>query len=139
MYSMTGYGRGEAEKGGTRVSVELTAVNRKQLDLRFAIPRECSPLEPVLREAVRSRVNRGCLTVSLTYELSAADRCEQVMVQRDVADHLAEQLRDLGDALGVRDPVRLSDLVQLPGVVVAEESRLPMDKLQALDVEAAGR
>src|SRR6266545_5006948 len=40
MRSMTGYGRGETDHRGTKFSVELNSVNRKQSDIVINLPRE---------------------------------------------------------------------------------------------------
>ena len=40
MRSMTGYGRGESERGGAKISVEVNSVNRKQSDIVINLPRE---------------------------------------------------------------------------------------------------
>ena len=39
MRSMTGYGRGESDCGGAKISVELNSVNRKQSDIVISLPR----------------------------------------------------------------------------------------------------
>ncbi|HEY5036328.1 MAG TPA: YicC/YloC family endoribonuclease, partial [Chthoniobacterales bacterium] len=59
MRSMTGYGRGETEREGARVSVEVNSVNRRQSDIVINLPRELSALEPRVRQEVSERVTRG--------------------------------------------------------------------------------
>ena len=49
MRSMTGYGRGEADHAGTKISVELNSVNRKQSDIVVNLPRDLAMLEPRIR------------------------------------------------------------------------------------------
>ena len=56
MRSMTGYGRGTSEHGGNRLTIELSSVNsRKQVDIRLALPRELSALEPVVKRGIDYR------------------------------------------------------------------------------------
>ena len=45
MKSMTGYGRGDAIRDEFTVTVELSTVNRKGLDMRVNYPREYLSLE----------------------------------------------------------------------------------------------
>ncbi len=53
MKSMTGYGRSTVTNDGNSVTVEISSVNsRKQIDMRFSIPRELGMLEPELRQIV---------------------------------------------------------------------------------------
>jgi len=56
---MTGYGRGESDRGGAKISVEVNSVNRKQSDIVINLPRELSALEPRVRQLVGERLTRG--------------------------------------------------------------------------------
>ena len=60
---MTGFGRGEAlcESSRLRFRVEISSVNRKQLELKTSLPREMIPWEGEIRQKVGSRVSRGAL------------------------------------------------------------------------------
>ena len=57
--SMTGHGVGEASGKGAKVVVELSAVNRRQFDLRVNVPRPLASLEPGVHALVRRVVSRG--------------------------------------------------------------------------------
>ena len=43
--SMTGFGEGVASADGVRVSVEMSSVNRKQLDINVNLPRNLATLD----------------------------------------------------------------------------------------------
>ena len=45
---MTGYGRAETDHAGTKFSVELNSVNRKQSDIVINLPRDLAELEAAL-------------------------------------------------------------------------------------------
>ena len=68
MKSMTGYGRGEACEDGLELIVELVSLNRRNLDISFSLPREWMGLEKPLTEAIRKRVLRGRIQVSVRVE-----------------------------------------------------------------------
>jgi len=70
MKSMTGYGRATAALGGLTLTVQVTSVNRKVLDLSLSLPSEWDTLEAELREAVRAVASRG--KVHVRVELSRA-------------------------------------------------------------------
>ena len=42
---MTGYGRGECARDGFKITVELSAVNRRQPEISVNLPRELEMLE----------------------------------------------------------------------------------------------
>jgi len=59
MNSMTGYGRAQAECLGKLVSLEISSVNRRNLELTASLPREWQGMERVIGELVRGRFARG--------------------------------------------------------------------------------
>ena len=63
MRSMTGYGRGDADHAGTKFSVELNSVNRKQSDIVINLPRDLAALEPRIRQAINEKISRGRMNV----------------------------------------------------------------------------
>ena len=59
MRSMTGYGRAETDHAGTKFSVELNSVNRKQSDIVINLPRDLAELEPRIRQTINENISRG--------------------------------------------------------------------------------
>src|SRR5213079_2443376 len=59
MRSMTGYGRGETDHDGTKFTVELNSVNRKQSDIVVNLPRDLVELEPRIRQTINENISRG--------------------------------------------------------------------------------
>src|SRR3954470_22951110 len=71
MRSMTGYGRGEADHAGTKISIELNSVNRKQSDIVINLPRDLAALEPRIRMAINERISRGRMNVMVGLQQNA--------------------------------------------------------------------
>ncbi|MSU49835.1 MAG: YicC family protein [Opitutus sp.] len=65
MKSMTGYGRATAALGALTLTVQVSSVNRKSLDLTIRLPKEWESLEPVVGELVRKVAARGKVHVDL--------------------------------------------------------------------------
>ena len=59
MNSMTGYGRASAALGTNTLTVQISSVNRKTLDLTVALPEAWENLEPAVGELVRKFAVRG--------------------------------------------------------------------------------
>ena len=74
MKSMTGFGRGECVSRGTRYSVEIGTVNRRNAELVFNLPRELAPFENQLREILAPAVARGRATVTASVSSGGAER-----------------------------------------------------------------
>lgn len=63
--SMTAYARKEQDTAVGRLSCEIRTVNHRYLDLSLRLPEDMRSLEPLLRELISSRVNRGKVEVSI--------------------------------------------------------------------------
>jgi uncharacterized protein (TIGR00255 family) len=65
MKSMTGYGRATAAIEGFSLTIQVSSVNRKTLDLTVKLPEEWESLEPAIGEAVRKFASRGKVHVDI--------------------------------------------------------------------------
>ncbi len=129
---MTGYGRGNALSNGTTVNVEISAVNRKQQDIRVVLPRELAALEPGLRLYIQERVSRGCVSVYLTYELGSQMKLNQPRVDVELAVHVSKILKTVASEAGLAPHVSLSDILAVPGVLIDEQTHLPYHEIEEL-------
>ena len=62
---MTGYGRATAAIDGFTLTVQVSSVNRKTLDLTVSMPEEWESLEPLVTELVRNYASRGKVHVDI--------------------------------------------------------------------------
>ena len=129
---MTGYGRGVAERGGVRATVDVRAVNHRFLDLKL----RGEPLAPATEDAIGARVRgaieRGAVVVAihLARESDARSRIDEAAARAAHA-HLAALAEQLGTA-----PPELGLVLAQPGVVAAAEATRESDApaiLAALD------
>ena len=124
MRSMTGYGRGEAEEDGARITVAVNSVNRKQSDVVVNLPRELAALEPPIRQAVNERFSRGRTNVVVTCEATANAR--KLALDTTLARSYYEAMRALQEELGTSGEISIGMVLQAPGVLrFAEENGKP--------------
>lgn len=139
MQSMTGYGRATAERDGTRVTVQIAAVNsKKQAEIRCSMPRELGGIEPFVRQELQARIERGSLNVNLAYELGPDWRGRAVSLDLDVAGHVLAELREFAARHGLAADIRVGELLAVPGVT-QQRSDLPDELLQELALAALGQ
>ena len=67
MNSMTGYGRGESSRDGAKFTVEISTVNRKQVELSLYLPRELDALESRVRDEINAKVARGRIATRVQF------------------------------------------------------------------------
>lgn len=100
MRSMTGYGRATAAIEGFTLTVQVSSVNRKSLDLTIACPEEWESLEPAIGELVRKFASRGKVHVDLelTGETAGTEAMWDEVAASDALERLAEFARRKGVA-----------------------------------------
>ena len=77
MKSMTGYGRATSALAGYTLTIQVSSVNRKTLDLTVALPEEWESLEPAIGELVRKFAARGKVHVDI--ELTGDKKAKETM------------------------------------------------------------
>ena len=99
MKSMTGYGRGVASVGTYTLTVQVSSVNRKTLDLAIKLPEEWESLEAAVGEQVRKVASRG--RVSVVIELTGENGTSEIVWDETEIGAVLDRLSDLADARGV--------------------------------------
>ncbi|MCR4707596.1 MAG: YicC family protein [Clostridiales bacterium] len=135
MQSMTGYGRGRAERDGREIAVELKSVNHRFLDLSFRIPRNLGFLEETARKLLGERLARGHVDVFVNYQNRRED-ASVLRIDTAKAAALYEAGKELGTALSLPQSLSVSDLLRFPDVVTSAENEEDADAVRALFEEA---
>lgn len=117
---MTGYGRGEADQGGTKISVELNSVNRKQSDIVMNLPRDLTELEPRIRQTINEKISRGRMNVLVTLQESA-NGVRQLALDTGLARSYHEAMRTLQKELSAPGEITIGTILQAPGVMRSPE------------------
>ena len=117
--SMTGYGRGVAMRNGLKAEVELSSVNRKQLDLFLNLPKPLAMLESRVQETLAKSFSRGRVTVDIAVHGDVQRRRETIRIDEEIAAAYLATFRRAAKKLGVPDDLSLRDLIGLPGVLHA--------------------
>jgi uncharacterized protein (TIGR00255 family) len=117
---MTGYGRGEVDRGGTKISVELNSVNRKQSDIVMNLPRDLTELEPRIRQTINEKMSRGRMNVLVTLQESA-NGTRQLALDTGLARSYHEAMLTLQKELSAPGEITIGTILQAPGVMRSPE------------------
>ncbi|MCR4725773.1 MAG: YicC family protein [Clostridia bacterium] len=137
MNSMTGYGKGEAERNGRSLTVELKSVNHRFLDLAVKLPRALIFAEDAMKKAIASRIARGHVDVFTTYR--APEDAASLSLNETVAAEYLEMSRRLSEKFGVKDDSTASSLLRVQGVVEETPKDAPEEEILFLVREATDR
>lgn len=129
MHSMTGFGRGEAHDQGVIWRVEISSVNRKQLELVVQLPRELNEIEASLRSFVASKISRGRVQIQVKLD-RGAESSGRLSVDRVLAGQYVDSVRQLSRELGLEFHVNANDLVRWPGVFNIEQAETELESAQ---------
>jgi uncharacterized protein (TIGR00255 family) len=117
--SMTGFGSGRATSGDEAVDVEVRSVNHKFCEVKVRLPRELAALETEIARAVKERLARGGVEVSV--RRSGGQGTVVPRVDTALATAYARAFGELQRALGLSGGVSLADVLAAEGVVRLEE------------------
>lgn len=120
MRSMTGYGRGEVDYAGAKLSVELNSVNRKQSDIVVNLPRDLAELEPRIRQTINESISRGRTNVLVTLQESA-NGSRKLALDSSLARSYHEAMLTLQKELDAPGEITIGIILQAPGVMRSPE------------------
>jgi uncharacterized protein (TIGR00255 family) len=114
--SMTGYGKAECELSQKKITIEVKALNSKQLDLNTRIPGIYREKEIEIRREISDQMIRGKVDFSLYSESLGVD--SNSVINSSVIKSYYNQLREISNDLGIMVNERtLQAIMQLPDVV----------------------
>lgn len=109
--SMTGFGRGEAADAESVAVVEIKAVNNRHLEVSPRMPRELGRFEGALRSLLRSRLERGKLSINVSVERVDGGRSDLV-VDSARAAQVRELLNAIRKSAKIKEGVTLDHVLQ---------------------------
>ncbi len=127
MRSMTGYGRGQSIYEGSKFTVELNSVNRKQSDVVVTLPRELNEIEPRIRDVINSEVTRGRLTVVVAAHY-APDSVQRLGLDSALARTYYDTMLSLQRELGAPGEIGIEMVLRAPGVLKVADEQMPVDE-----------
>lgn len=122
--SMTGFGKASSQWQERSLDLELKSVNSRYLEVNIRMPRSLFPLEERMKKQIGDRCPRGKVDVFLTYR-NLGQKEVEVLPDYSLAKAYLEGVRSLGQELGLKDDLTLSQLLRLDGVLDFHE--LPED------------
>jgi uncharacterized protein (TIGR00255 family) len=119
--SMTGYGRREGTRGAWTLTVEMKAVNHRFCDILVRLPKAWGMLEDRVRKMVGQYVRRGRVDVFVSVERNDPASAG-FAIDWNAAEQYMQVAKEMNDRFSLHVPLTAKDLLQLPGVVQAQET-----------------
>ncbi|MCB2205725.1 YicC family protein [bacterium] len=137
LISMTGYGTATIVNGKTSVTAELRSVNSRFYEFSARLPKYIQTRELELKDAVRGRIKRGKVNLSVAID-KHADGELPLQVNEEAARGYVSLLKTLQETTGIKEELRLENLLKFSDIFTTEEqAELSDDEwdlvLQAVD------
>jgi len=132
-HSMTGYARVRKLYGEREISVSVKSLNHRGLDLHFRMPPELDPFENALRNAVKRRILRGSLQISV--RVTGQGAVAPVTVNQQFVDAYIAAYRRMAAQHGFLGDPDLNAAFRISGVFETADQE-PDPELERLLVEA---
>jgi uncharacterized protein (TIGR00255 family) len=129
VYSMTGFGKGEAGGDNYTLTTEIKTVNNRFKDFKFRMSSLFNSLELELRSKLEAEFKRGSFDVSISYKKNEKAVVEFQVDPRKVEAYL-ELMRPIFEAKKV--PFQVSPVDFLRGDFYREEDSNRDEEMQAL-------
>lgn len=100
---MTGFGRGSAQAGNLKITVEVKSLNSKQLDLFMKLPQAFREAETEIRNLVMAKLLRGKVELLMTAEESGSESVSSLNIE--AISRYKQEILDASAKLQVAPPV----------------------------------
>ncbi len=112
IYSMTGYGKAEAQLRDKNILLEIKSLNSKNLDISVRLPNEIREIELGLRKIISENLLRGKIDLFVTIEDCSNNQSKSI--NSTVVNDYINQLRDIYSG----DEIELLKLaIKLPNTI----------------------
>lgn len=117
--SMTGFGKVTAELPSKKVTIEIKALNSKQLDLSTRIPSIYKDKEMEIRSLLLQTLERGKVEFNIFVEYIGKDTPTQINIA--AVENYCTQIKDIAEKLNIALPTDwFQSLLRLPDVIKTE-------------------
>lgn len=135
MYSMTGYGKGEAEQNNIKIAVEVKSVNHRFLDLGIKLPRLLISFEDGIRNHIKSRIARGHIDVFVSYKCGE-NEVNEVTYNAGLVQKYLDMANEISEKYHIKNDIAISNLFAIKDIVSEDETTLDNELVQSLIIKA---
>ena len=133
--SMTGYGKSSLCINSREYQIEIKAVNHKYIDVNIKLPRIISYLEDEVRKYIISRIKRGKIDITITFENYGKDG-NNIKINTELAKFYIESLKKLAEEENLSTEINVTEITKMPDVLTIKndinEDEIKQELLEVL-------
>ncbi len=134
--SMTGYGKSSLSVNSREYQVEIKAVNHKYIDTSIKMPRIISYLEEDIRKLIASKIKRGKIDVSISFE-NYSEEGNDIIINTELAKMYINNLKKLAEEENISANIEVTEITRLPDVLTIksnlDENQIKIEVFQTVE------
>ena len=134
--SMTGYGKSSLSINSREYQVEIKAVNHKYIDINIRMPRIISYLEEDIRKLIASKIKRGKIDVSISFE-NYSKEGNDIRINTELAQIYIQNLKKLAQEENISSNIEVTEITRFPDVLTIksnlDENQIKIELLEATE------
>ena len=134
--SMTGYGKSSLSINSREYQVEIKAVNHKYIDINIKMPRIISYLEEDIRKLIASKIKRGKIDVSISFENYSKDG-NDIKINTELAKMYIQNLKNLAEQENISSNIEVTEITRLTYVLTIksnlDENQIKTELVQTVE------
>jgi uncharacterized protein (TIGR00255 family) len=123
---MTGYGKATGNFQNKKVTIEVRALNSKQVDMTFRSPSCYREFEAEMRKIVSSALERGKIDVSINLEEEGSSKA--ITVNRSLVQAYYNDLKEVNEMIGEKSLDYLSVIMRMPEVLSSDKEEMTKEE-----------
>ena len=131
IHSMTGFGRSRKEEAGYTISVEMRALNARQLDISVRIPKNFFEFEDLCRKLIANKIRRGRIDAFIQIE-STDVRQKAPRISLELAQYYWSQLQEIHREIVPSEEPSLDHLLRVPHIYEMPEAVIDSEAIREL-------
>lgn len=128
LQSMTGYGKAIGTFQNKKLTVEIRALNSKQIDMTVRMPSLYREIEADVRKQISKILERGKIDVNIQLEDTAGSK--PVSVNKALVEAYYNDLKEVSKEIGHEPQDYMSLIMRMPDVLSPEKEELEDDERQ---------
>ena len=121
---MTGYGKAIAETPQKKITIEIKALNSKQLDLNTKLPWLYKEKEPEIRNLISQKLDRGKIDFVIYFDM--LDEDVATVINKSAVKNYYNQFKEIASELKINlDDQIFTAIMKLPDTLRTEKPEMP--------------
>ena len=114
--SMTGFGEGKATLADLSLSVQISTVNKKQLDIHISLPKYISYLEAEAHKQIRKALSRGRVNATISIKESKKS-LSKIYIDESLASSYLSVLRSFAKKENLKEEISIESIIKFNDVI----------------------